>query len=108
MKHLIAVFGLMLIAGGCSTAAAQQAYTSDQVDYKLELPSPVWRAISEPDAVHEHAEFVNGDRLDGYLQIRKEVVDAGSTPSALARRDPHGKRDTRPVPRPVVSSEECG
>jgi len=87
MKHLIAVFGLMLIAGGCSTAAAQQAYTSDQVDYKLELPSPVWRAISEPDAVHEHAEFVNGDRLDGYLQIRKEVVDAGSTPSALARRD---------------------
>ena len=87
MKHLIAVLGLMLISGGCATAAAQQAYTSDQVDYKLELPSPVWRAISEPDAVHEHAEFVNGDRLDGYLQIRKEVVDAGSTPSALARRD---------------------
>lgn len=86
MKHLIAVSVLMLI-GGCSTAAAQQAYTSDQVDYRLELPSPVWRAISEPDAVHEHAEFVNGDRLDGYLQIRKEVVDAGITASALARRD---------------------
>ena len=87
MKHPIAVFVLMLIAGVCSTAAAQQAFTSDQVDYKLELPSPVWRAISEPDAVHEHAEFVNGDRLDGYLQIRKEVVDAGTTASALARRD---------------------
>jgi hypothetical protein len=85
MKHLIAVSVLMLIAG-CSTAAAQQS-TSDQVDYRLELPSPVWRAISEPDAVHEHAEFVNGDRLDGYLQIRKEVVDAGTTASALARRD---------------------
>ena len=35
----------------------------------------------------EHAEFVNGDRLEGYLQIRKEVVDAGTTPSDLARRD---------------------
>jgi hypothetical protein len=87
MKHLIALFVLILIVGGCSTAAAQQVFSSDQVDYKLELPSPVWRAISEPDAVHEHAEFVNGDRLDGYLQIRKEVVDAGTTPSNLARRD---------------------
>lgn len=87
MKHVIAVFVLILIAGACYSAAAQQAYTSDQIDYKLELPSPLWRAISEPDAVHEHAEFVNGDRLDGYLQIRKEVVDALTTPSVLARRD---------------------
>jgi len=68
-------------------AAAQQAYTSDQVAYTLELPSSVWRTISEPDAAHEHAEFVYGDRLDGYLQIRKEVVDAGTTASDLARRD---------------------
>ena len=87
MKHPIALFVLMLIAGGGYTAAAQQVYTSDQIDYKLDLPSPLWRAISEPDAVHDHAEFINGDRLDGYLQIRKEVVDANITPSVLARRD---------------------
>jgi len=87
MKHFIALFVLILIAGGCSRAAAQQAYTSDQVDYTLELPSAAWRAISEPDAAHEHAQFVYGDRLDGYLQIRKEVVDAGTTASDLARRD---------------------
>ena len=87
MKHLIAFLVLILIVGSFSVAAAQQAYTSDQIGYSLELPSPVWRAISEPDAAHEHAEFVNGDRLDGYLQIRKEVVDAGTTASNLARRD---------------------
>jgi len=87
MKHLIAFFVVILIAGSISVAAAQQAYTSDQIGYSLELPSPVWRAISEPDAAHEHAEFVNGDRLDGYLQIRKEMVDAGTTASNLARRD---------------------
>jgi hypothetical protein len=87
MKHLIAFFVLILIAGGCSTAAAQQAYTNDQVGYTLELPSSVWRATSEPDAAHEHAEFVYGDRLEGHLQIRKEVVDAGTTASDLARRD---------------------
>jgi hypothetical protein len=87
MKHLVAFFVFILIAGSISVAAAQQAYTSDQIGYSLELPSPVWRAISEPDAAHEHAEFVNGDRLDGYLQIRKEVVDAGTTASNLAHRD---------------------
>ena len=87
MKHLIAFFVLMGIAGSCSIAGAQQSYTSDQGGYTLELPSSMWKAISEADAVHEHAEFVNGDRLEGYLQIRKEVVDAGTTAKDLARRD---------------------
>lgn len=85
MKHLIAI--LLLVAGSCSLAVAQTTYTSDQVDYTIELPNAVWRAIIEPDESHGHAEFVNGDRLEGYLQIRKEVVDAGTTPSDLARRD---------------------
>ena len=85
MKHLMAV--LLLIAGSWSLAAAQETYTSDQIEYSIELPSTQWRVISEPDAAHEHAEFVYGDRLDGYLQIRKEVVDAGTTASDLARRD---------------------
>ncbi|HKZ77394.1 MAG TPA: hypothetical protein VJ124_03645 [Pyrinomonadaceae bacterium] len=68
-------------------AAAQELYSNDQVDYTLELPSATWRAISQRDAAHEHAEFVNGDRLEGYLQVRKESVEAGTTPSDLARRD---------------------
>jgi len=104
MKHLIALFVLTLIAGGCSVAAAQQTSTSDQVDYTLELPSSTWRAISEPDPAHEHAEFVNGDRLEGYLQIRKEVVDAGTTTSDLARRDMEQK--LRFLPGFVEGKEE--
>lgn len=87
MKHLKTLFALFVIAAGFSISAAQQVYTSDQVEYILELPSPQWRVISEPDAAHEHAEFVNGDRLEGYLQIRKEAVDASTTPTDLARRD---------------------
>lgn len=104
MKYLIAVFVLLLITGSYSLAAAQEAYTSDQVDYTVELPSTLWRAISEPDAAHERAEFVNGDRLDGYLQIRKEVVDAGTTPSDLARRDMEQK--LRFLPGFVEGKEE--
>jgi hypothetical protein len=85
MKHLLAGFVLFLLLSGCAFAVAQEVY--DAGEYTIELPSPVWKVITEPDAAHEHAEFVNGDRLEGYLQIRKEVVDAGTTPSDLARRD---------------------
>jgi hypothetical protein len=85
MKNLIVV--LLLITGICSLAAAQEPYTSDQGAYLIEFPSTQWRMISEPDSTHEHAEFVYGDRLEGYLQVRREVVDAGTTPADLARRD---------------------
>src|SRR4030095_10867033 len=78
---------LVLITILTSVGLAQQLYTSDRVEYTFELPSPTWRTISEPDAAHSHIEFVYGDRLDGYLQVRKEVCDAGVTPAELARRD---------------------
>jgi len=76
-----------LIALTAAVALAQQTYTHAQVEYTFEIPSPTWRSILEPDAAHDHPEFVYGDRLDGYLTIRKEVVDAGTTPAELARRD---------------------
>src|SRR6185503_3832926 len=85
MKHLLTGLVLFVLLCGYVFAAAQEVY--DGGGYTIELPSQVWKLISEPDAAKEHAEFVNGDRLEGYLQIRKEVVDAGTTPSDLARRD---------------------
>ena len=85
MKHLLTGFVLFLLLSGCVFAAAQEVYDADE--YTIELPSAAWKVITEPDATHAHAEFVYGDRLEGYLQIRKEVVDAGTTPSDLARRD---------------------
>lgn len=78
---------MIAMAAAASIAAAQHPFTNDKIDYVLELPTPQWRVISEPDAAHEHAEFVYGDRLDGHLQIRKEIVEAGTKPSDLARRD---------------------
>lgn len=81
------LFVLVLIGGMMSAAFAQQLYTHDKVEYTFELPSPTWKTILEPDAAHEHPELVYGDRLDGYMTVRKEVVDAGTTPSQLAQRD---------------------
>jgi hypothetical protein len=87
MPILRVILTSAFLALSCSLANAQQVFTNDKIDYAIELPSTTWRIISEPDAAHEHVEFVYGDRLDGYLQIRKEVVDAGTTASDLARRD---------------------
>ena len=86
MRRILA-FVLILIGLMAPVALAQQLYTHDKVEYSFELPSPTWKTILDPDAAHEHPEFVYGDRLDGYLTIRKEIVEAGVTPSELASRD---------------------
>ena len=100
----IALFVLILFGLLGSAAIAQELYTNDKVAYSFELPSTTWRVIAEPDAAHEHAEFVYGDRLDGYLQVRKEVVEAGTTASDLARRDQDQK--LRFLPGFVAGKEE--
>jgi len=86
MRRILA-FALVLIGLMAPVALAQQLYTHDKVDYSFELPSATWKSILEPDAAHDHPEFVYGDRLDGYLTIRKEVVEPGTTPGELAIRD---------------------
>ena len=86
MKRIFSLT-LVLLVLVAQIATAQQIYSHDKVEYSFDLPSATWRAILEPDAAHEHPEFVYGDRLDGYLTIRKEVVEAGTTPSQLAQRD---------------------
>src|SRR5919199_827540 len=90
MRRLTGFLALAFILASVSAAAtalAQQEYTNASVEYALELPSERWRVIQEPDSLHEHAEFIYGDRTDGYLRIRKEVVEAGTTASDLSKRD---------------------
>jgi hypothetical protein len=79
---------LILMLGVLSTTTVgQQLYSHDKVEYTFELPSPTWKSILEPDAGNDHPEFVFGDRLDGYLTIRKEIVDAGTTATDVSKRD---------------------
>ena len=59
--------------------AQEHTYTSPKVDYVVSLPSPVWRLVGEPDEIHQHTEFIYGDRFDGYLRIRKEALPDGTT-----------------------------
>ncbi|HVS20715.1 MAG TPA: hypothetical protein VHD88_02640 [Pyrinomonadaceae bacterium] len=67
--------------------AQELSYGSSKVNYVVTFPSAMWRLISEPDDIHQHAEFVYGDRNDGYLRIRKEALDEGLDIKEFARRD---------------------
>jgi hypothetical protein len=94
VRSALAFFGFVILAAVSSPAVAfaqAHSYTSPKVDYVVDFPSTVWRLVDEPDEMHQHAEFVYGDRNDGYLRIRKEKMEDGLTVREFARRDQEQK-----------------
>ena len=77
----------VFLAACAASARAQESFTDPNLDYALDLPSATWKATVRPDGVHQHVEFVYGDRIDGHLRVRKEALDAGQTAAALAERE---------------------
>jgi hypothetical protein len=80
------LFALILFGFTVSVpvSAQTETFTDENVDYRFELPSPTWKVVSRPDGLQKRAEFVYSDRMDGYLQIHKEMVEPGVDPSGLA------------------------
>jgi opacity protein-like surface antigen len=96
-KILLAAALLVICGAAAATASAQdESYTSSTDEYVVELPSRTWKAMPRADTVHSHTEFVYGERSDGFLQIRKEVLDAGAGLSDLARGEQDMKLRYRP------------
>jgi hypothetical protein len=88
MRRLITLAAAACLLALTTAARAQtQTFEDPHAPYTLELPSPTWRVITRPDGERALVEMVYGDRSDGYLRIRKEVVDEGVTPSELSHRD---------------------
>lgn len=102
-KHpFIQVLALILLAA--AAAAAQQPPTHGTDDYALDLPSQVWKAVARPDNAHQHTEFINGDRLDGYLRVRRESVEGDTKLPDYARSEADTK--LRYLPGFVGGKEE--
>jgi hypothetical protein len=96
-KTLLAVALLALCGMAAGPARAQdESYTSGSDEYAIELPSRTWKTVSRADTAHTHTEFVYGERSDGFLQIRKELLDAGARLSDLARGEQDLKLRYRP------------
>ncbi len=91
------ICALALLALGASAASAQeQPYTSETDEYSVELPSEVWKAVPRPDSEHRRVEFVNGVRPDGYLRVRREVVEGGNDLKEFARAEADTKLRYQP------------
>ena len=81
------MFALIAIVFAFDAHAQTTVYANAASDYTFELPSVTWREIGRDDTLKQATEFIYGDRLEGYLRIRKEVVEPGTTPRDLALRD---------------------
>jgi hypothetical protein len=67
--------------------AQKHTFTREGIEFVLELPSPTWRVVSRLD-VHDHVEFIYGDDCqNGYLRLRKNFVERGTTGADLFQRD---------------------
>jgi len=97
---------LALIVSGTSAAAQNKTFTRDGLDYALDLPSPLWRAVARVD-VHEHFEFINGDDYsNGYLRLRKKLVAPGTSTENIFAEDE--KWELRKLPGYVACSSGKG
>jgi hypothetical protein len=85
------ICALALLASAASAATAQESFTSETSEYALDLPSEVWKAVPRPENARHHTEFVNGDRLAGYLRVRREVFEGSADLRDYAR----GESDTK-------------
>jgi hypothetical protein len=87
MKILWATPAIFILLTSSMIFGQTRRFTNDHIEYELELPTLAWQVISRFD-VHEHLEFVNGDDpLNGFLRLRKIVVDQPVTASELFHRD---------------------
>jgi hypothetical protein len=97
----------LALAAAAATAHAQEErpVTGGDDEFILELPSAAWRPSARSDGAHQHTDYtLNGDRGDGYLRVRKDVLEAGLSLSEAARREADLK--LRYIPGFVGGKEE--
>lgn len=105
MRKAISVLVLLLVSS-VAVAGQSRQFTRPGIEYTLELPSPTWQVASRVD-VHDHLEFINGDdRANGYLRVRKVLVDHATTTDELFRRDE--KWELERLPGYVACSDCAG
>jgi hypothetical protein len=92
----ILLAAVLLALCGANAAAQDESYTAGNDEFAVELPSQTWKAVPRADSVHSHTEFIYGERSDGFLQIRKEVLDGDAGLSELARAEQDTKLRYRP------------
>lgn len=77
-----AFFGLFLAA---SVFAQNNTFSDPNVDYTFDLPADTWKMTAKPSATNPNVEYVNVERKEGHLEIRKLTMPKDSPMSDLIR-----------------------
>ncbi len=93
MRRFLMLLVLCVFCGMTGVAAQTQeaVFRSNKVDYTFQLPSEIWKMVQEPDDLQKQAEFIYGDRMDGYLRIRKETVETNTPLAEMLRKEQDNK-----------------
>ena len=103
-KTLLMLCFVMLLS--MTINAQPQTFTRDGLDYKLDLPTPSWKAVARLD-INEHFDFINGnDSSEGYLRLTKRFTEPVATAADLFRYDE--KWNLQRLPGYVVCSSGIG
>lgn len=57
-----------------SAFGQEETFTDANVDYSFTVPEGKWKMTVKPSATSPNVEYVNGDRSDGHLEVRKLAV----------------------------------
>lgn len=78
---ILVTFAALLILA--LAASAQTTFSNENVEYTFELPNDTWELLAEPSKIKPNAEYVYGDRLSGYLEVRKVTVASDTVMSEI-------------------------
>lgn len=56
--------------------AQSVSFADENVEYTFDLPNATWKMTVKPSPMSPNVEYVNGDRSQGHLEIRKISVKA--------------------------------
>ena len=78
MKLTRILFSASLVLLFAFSAFAQNDSFSDaNVDYTFDLPEAAWKQTVKPSTTSPNVEYVNGDRSNGRLEVRRITIKAG-------------------------------
>jgi hypothetical protein len=79
-----AVLGLLLATSAFSQGST---FSDPNVDYTFELPEDSWKITAKPSATNPNVEYVNNERKEGHLGVRKLTVGKTDAMSDIIRDD---------------------
>lgn len=88
LNKFFPLFAVIISVFMAASAFAQgSTFTHPDVDYTFKLPSDEWKITQRPSATNPNVEYVNVQKRDGHLEIRKLALPKGGQLSDLMRTE---------------------